>query len=91
MNPPTGWPAPDEEDQLLTQLNTDTPTAQGGFAELYFPLLVQFLARKIPRVAADLREEAAGQAVLDFLRPRVGSTRRGGSARTCAWRPGTTC
>ena len=81
MNPPTDWPAPDEEDRLLTQLNTGTPTAQGGFAELYFPLLVQFLARKFPRVAADLREEAAGQAVLDFLRPprRFDPTRRLGA------------
>jgi hypothetical protein len=69
VNPLTDWPAPDEERRFLVELAADTPTAQGALAELYFPLLMRFLARKFPRVEAHLREEAAGQAVLDFVRP----------------------
>jgi RNA polymerase sigma factor (sigma-70 family) len=67
VNPLTQWPIPDEEHQLLTQLDAGTPTAREELAVRYLPLLMHFLARAFPRVAADLRDDAADRALIDFL------------------------
>lgn len=67
MNLFTDWPAPDEERRLLAQLDTGARTAREAIAARYHPLLIQYLARAFRREAPDVREEAAGQAVLDFV------------------------
>ena len=67
MNPQTGWPTPGEEQQLLTHLNTGTPTAHEEVAARFLPLLMRFLLFACPRATPDLRDEAADRALLDFL------------------------
>ncbi len=68
MNPDTHRPATEEEVQLLRHLAAGLPTAREEFAVRYLPLLMEYLAASFPRVDADLRHDAAGQALLDFLR-----------------------
>jgi RNA polymerase sigma factor (sigma-70 family) len=64
----TCWPTSDEEHQLLTNLNTDTPTAREEIAVRFLPLLIRFLERAFPRAAPEHHHDAAEQALLDFLR-----------------------
>ena len=67
MTPLTNWPTPDEEHQLLTQLDTGARTAREELAARYLPLLMHFLAGAFPWVAAELRDDAADRALIDFL------------------------
>lgn len=79
MNPPTTWPSPDEELGLLARLDAGSRTAREEIAARYLPLLIRFLAGAFPRPDADLRDDAAGRALLDFLcRPRRFDPFRGG-------------
>lgn len=68
MGPLSDWPNADEEQQLLGTLVTGSPTARNAFVVRFFPLLCAALARRWPRAAPDLIEEAAGDALLGFLR-----------------------
>lgn len=61
------WPTPEEERPLLTQLDSGTPTGREELAVRFLPLLARFLAERFPRVAADLRDDAADRALIDFL------------------------
>jgi hypothetical protein len=67
VNPLLDWPTPDEEHQLLTQLNTGTTTAREEIAARFLPLLMRLLEGAFPRVAAEHRDDAADRALLDFL------------------------
>lgn len=67
MNPLNIWPTEEEEQQLVAELRTGTPTGPEAIAARYLLLLMQFLADTFPRVNADLRDEAAGRAILDFI------------------------
>lgn len=67
MKPSCEWPDGDEEQQLLTRLTTGIPTAREEIAVRYLPLLMQFLASTFPRDAADLCDDAADRALIDFL------------------------
>lgn len=67
MNPLLDWPALNEEYQLLSQLNTNTPTAREAIAARFLPLLMRFLAGAFPRAAAEHRDDAADRALLSFL------------------------
>lgn len=67
MNPFPDWPTPEEERLLLSQLNTGTPTAREELAVRYLPLLMRFLDRVFPQIAAELRDTAADEALIIFL------------------------
>lgn len=66
MNSLSDWPTLDEERELLTQLNTGTPTAREEIAARFLPLLTQFLERAFPH-AAEHYGDAADRALMDFL------------------------
>lgn len=67
MNAQYIWPTEEEEQQLVAELRTGTPTGKEAIAARYLLLLMHCLEGAFPRENADLRDEAAGRAILDFL------------------------
>ncbi len=61
-------PAADAAGRWHQQLLQADPVASAEVAEAYFPLVIDWLASVAPKADPQAREEAAGTAVLDFIK-----------------------
>lgn len=67
MTNDTEWPDRDEEVRLLERLRTGDRTAHEEIAVCYLHRLCRFLAGVYPKVREDLCNQAADEALLNFL------------------------